>query len=38
VGYLANLATKALEQNELETRIAKLEDLLENRAAAVSGG
>jgi hypothetical protein len=37
VGYLANLATKALEQNELETRIAKLEGLFEKRTAAVSG-
>lgn len=31
VGYLANLLIKALEQNELETRIDKLETLLENQ-------
>lgn len=37
VGYLANLATKALEQNDLETRIEKLEELFEERAAAGSG-
>lgn len=31
VGYLANLLIKALEQNELETRINRLEALFENR-------
>jgi hypothetical protein len=37
VGYLANLATKAMEQNELETRIAKLEGLFERRTADLNG-
>lgn len=31
VGYLANLLIKALEQNELETRIDRLEESLESR-------
>ena len=31
VGYLANIAVRVFEQNELEDRIAKLEQLLEGR-------
>jgi hypothetical protein len=31
VGYLANVLIKALEQDELETRIERLEAILENR-------
>ncbi len=37
VGYLANIAIKAQEQNELEMRIRNLEANLENRMALVSG-
>ncbi len=37
VGYLANIAMRALEQNELEARIRSLEANLENRMALVSG-
>ncbi len=31
VGYLATIAMRAFEQNDLETRIAKLESLLKSR-------
>jgi hypothetical protein len=34
VGYLANVLIKALEQDELETRIERLEALLETRSQA----
>jgi hypothetical protein len=37
VGYLANIAIRAQEQNELEVRIRNLEANLENRIALVSG-
>lgn len=37
VGYLANIAMRAAEQNELEARIRSLEALLANRMALVSG-
>jgi hypothetical protein len=38
VGYLANIALRAVDQNELEARIRKLESLLQNRMTVVSGG
>lgn len=37
VGYLTNIAMRAVEQNELEARIRRLESLLENRLARVGG-
>jgi hypothetical protein len=36
VGYLTNIALKAVEQNDLEKRIVRLETLLENRIALAS--
>jgi hypothetical protein len=37
VGYLANIAMRAVEQNELEARIRKLEAVLEDRMALDTG-
>ncbi len=38
VGYLASIAMAAVERNELEKRIKKLEAVYEGRLAALSGG
>jgi hypothetical protein len=38
VGYLAAIAMRAVEQNELEARIRKLESVYENRMTLASGG
>ncbi len=37
VGYLANIAMRTLEQNQLEARIRSLEVMLENRMAPMTG-
>ena len=38
VGYLANIAMTAVDRNDLEKRIQKLEALHKSRIAALSGG
>lgn len=37
LGYLANLLVKAIDQNDLEMRVAKLEEVSEMQKAAVGG-